>query len=82
MMNVVFALLAKGAFSDVIESVHSKKFSLALLACSRSPPSFHRNSVIDLWLITFTISPTIREATSFYPQLRYFHFLYFYMKCY
>ena len=34
-----------------------------------------------LWLVTFTISRTIRETTSFYPQLRYFHFLYSYMKC-
>ena len=58
-----------------------KKFSLPPLACSRSPPSFHNNSVIDLWLIIFTISHTIRETTSFYPQLRYSHFLCFYMKC-
>ena len=82
MMNVVFALLAKGAFSDAIEGVNSKKFSLAPLKCSKSPLPFHKNSFIDLWLITFTISRTIRETTSRYPQLRYFHFLYCYMKYY
>ena len=54
MMNVVFALLAKGAFPDVTEGVNSKKFSLAPPACSRYPPSFHKNSVIDLWPIKFT----------------------------
>ena len=67
MMNVVFSLLAKGAYSDVIGGVNSKTFSLAPLAFSRSPPSFHKNSVIDLWLITFTISRKIRGTTSFYP---------------
>ena len=52
MMNVVFALLAKGAFFDVIEGVNSKKFSFAPLVSSRSPPSFHKNSVSDLCNIT------------------------------
>ena len=66
MMNVVFILLANEAFSDVIESMNSKKFLLAPLACSR-PPSFHKYNVIDLWLITFTMSRAIRETT----QLRY-----------
>ena len=83
-MNVVFALLAKGAFSDFIEGVNSKNVLLAPLAFSRSPPSFHnihKNSVIDLRLRTFTISRAIMETTSFFPQLRYFHFLYFYVKC-
>ena len=47
MMNVAFVLLAKGAFSDVIEGVNAKNFSLAPLACSRFP-SFHKNNVIDL----------------------------------
>ena len=42
---------------------------------------FQKNSVIDLWLITFTLSRTIRKTTSFYPQLSYFHFLYCGMKC-
>ena len=65
MMNVAFALLAKGASPDVIEGVNSKNFALAQLACSRSPLSFRKNSVLDLWLITFTISCTIRETTSF-----------------
>ena len=67
MMNVVFALLAKGAFSNVTEGVNSKQVLLAPLACSRSPPSFHKNSVIDLWLITFRMSRIIRETSNFYP---------------
>ena len=82
MMNVVFALLAKGDFSDIVEDVNPINFSLAPFACSRSPPFFQKNSVIDLWLIKFKISSTIRETTIFYRQLRYFHFLCFYMKCY
>ena len=80
-MSVVFALLAKGAFFDVIGGVDSKKVSFAPLASSRSPPSFHKNVVSDLWLITFAISRTITETTSFSPQMRYFHILYFYTKC-
>ena len=46
MMNIVFVLLSKGAFTDVKEGANSKKFSLAPFACSR-PPSFHTNDVID-----------------------------------
>ena len=80
MMDVVFVLLAKGAFFDVIQGVNSKSFPLVLLECFR-PHFFHKHSVIDLWLITFTISRTIRETTGFYPLLRCFHFLYCYMKC-
>ena len=37
MINVVFVLLAKRAFSDDIKGVNSKDFSLAQLACSKSP---------------------------------------------
>ena len=37
MMNVVFALLAKRAFSNILEGVNSRN-SLALLACSE--PAF------------------------------------------
>ena len=81
MMNVVFALLAKGDFSDIVEGVNPTNFSLAPFACSRSPIFFQKNSVIDLWLTMFKISRTIRETTSFYRQLTYFHFLCFYMKC-
>ena len=39
MMNVVFALLAKRAFSDVIEGMHSRNFSLAPLVYSRPATS-------------------------------------------
>ena len=80
MMDVVFALLAKGTFFNVIEGVNSKNFLLAPLPCSRSPPSFHKDSVIDLWLKICKISRTIRETTSFYPQLSYLYLLYCYMK--
>ena len=34
-MNVMFALLAKRAFSDVLEGLSSKNFSFAPLSCSR-----------------------------------------------
>ena len=44
-MNVVFILLAKGAFSDVVEGVSSKILSLAPLACSKSP-AFRMNNVV------------------------------------
>ena len=37
MMNVMFALIAKRVFSDILEGVSSKDFSLALLACLRPP---------------------------------------------
>ena len=74
MMSVVFALLAKGAFSIIIGGVNSNKLSFAPLASSRSPPSVHKNSVSDLWLITCVISRTITETISFSPQLRYFNF--------
>ena len=73
MMSTIFVLLAKGAFADIMEGVNSKKFSLSPLASSR-PPSFHKHSVINLRFITFKLSHTSRETTSFYPQLRYFHF--------
>ena len=36
-MKVMFALIAKRAFYDVLEGASSKKFLLALLACSRPP---------------------------------------------
>ena len=81
MMNVVFTLRAKGAFSDFKEGVNSNSLSLSPLACSRFPPSFHKNTVSDLWLITCTISRKIRETASFYRQLRYLHFFYFCIKC-
>ena len=45
MINVMFLLLAKGAFSNVIEGVNSKNFSLAPLVCARRS-SFHVNNVI------------------------------------
>ena len=32
-MSIMFVLLAKRAFSDVLEGVHSKSFSLPPLAC-------------------------------------------------
>ena len=35
MMNVMFALLARRAFSDVLMGVNSKNFSFASLACSK-----------------------------------------------
>ena len=71
MINVVFILLAKGAFCDAIEGLHSKKFSFAPLGCS-SPPSFHKNNFIHLWLIIFTIPCTIRAKTSVYPPTEIF----------
>ena len=37
MMNVMFALIAKRAFSDVPQGMSSKTFLLAPLACSRPP---------------------------------------------
>ena len=37
MVNVMFVLLAKGVFSDVIEDGNSENFLLAPLTCSRSP---------------------------------------------
>ena len=42
MMNVIFVLFARRAFSDVTEGVDSINFSLPLLAWSR-PPSFRRD---------------------------------------
>ena len=47
MMNVMFLLLAKRTFPDVVEDVNSKNFSLAPIACSKLP-SFYVNNVIDL----------------------------------
>ena len=60
MMNVMFVLLAKRAFSDVIEDVYSENISLAPLSCSKSI-AFCLNSAIYLLLTTFTISRTFMK---------------------
>ena len=59
MINIVFVLLAKRAFSDITEGVDSKNVSLILLVWS-SPPSHCMNKSINLWLITYTISLTFK----------------------
>ena len=59
MMSILFTLLAKRAFSGVLEGMSSKSFLLALLACSK-PSLFGVNNTLTILLITFIVSYTFR----------------------
>ena len=47
MMNLMFVLLAKRAFPDIVEGVSSNHFWLAPFACSKSA-TFYINNAINL----------------------------------
>ena len=71
MVNVMFILLTKRAFPNIIEGVNSKPCLLAPLEWIH-PPFF---------CITYTTYNIynfshILGKTNFYPQLRYFHVLF------
>ena len=48
MMNIMFVLLAKRAFSEINEGVNSKHFLLTLLLAWSEPPAFYMNNAIKL----------------------------------
>ena len=68
MMNVLVVLLAKRALFYVVESLNSKVFSLAPLACSKLPVFCIYNS-IAFQLIAFTISCTCRGELQYLPKV-------------
>ena len=81
MMNIIFVLLAKKAFCNVVECMNSKIFCSLCLCFHRKPQSFSMNNVINLLVITCAISCTFRRESSCCPLLRYFYFLFSCMTC-
>ena len=54
MNNIMSTLLAKRAFSDILEGMNSNNCLLAPLVCSK-PPFFCVNNSLSFYLIAFTV---------------------------